>query len=144
GQHQIRHDELLTDGGARRLIVQRNGSVARSVLSYIVLKEYDIVIDGVQTLRRAGSTTAPFPFVEYVPNGAGLKPAFICLHGSGERGNGSAGALSLAMRYGPNASVVAGTFKEDAYAFTPQIGTDTWWQYQGQTLSDFVDYIVAN
>lgn len=145
-QHQIRHDELLTDGGAMRLIVQRNGSVARSVLSYIVLKEYDIVIDGVQTLQVSGVTSSPLPFVEYVPNGTGLKPAFIFLHGSGERGNGSAGALSLAMRYGPNASVVSGTFKKDAYAFTPQIpvGASSYWQDQHQLLSDYIDWLLLN
>lgn len=140
---QIRLDEMKSQGGQIKIVITRAGSVNINSLSYFVVREYDVVIDGVQTLREAGTTASPLPFVEYIPADTSTpKPAFIFLHGSGERGNGTT-QLPNAMKYGPNWSVAMGTFKEDAYAFSPQIPNTEFWLYEGATnLYNFLDYIL--
>ncbi|WP_262246943.1 carboxylesterase family protein [Parapedobacter soli] len=141
---QIRLDEMKSQGGQIKIVITRAGSVNINSLSYFVVREYDVVIDGVQTLREAGTTASPLPFVEYIPADTSTpKPAFIFLHGSGERGNGTT-QLPNAMKYGPNWSVAMGNFKQDAYAFSPQIATNVYWYDSGQNLTDFITYVLAN
>lgn len=142
-QNWVRFDEIEAISGAFRIRIQRNGSLARAVTIAVLLTEYDIVMNGTQTLNTAGSTPSPLPYISYEPTGgAATKPAIIWLHGSGERGNGTS-QLPNAMKFGPNRQAAMGTFAPDAFAFSPQITTAGYWSANVDALDSFVDYLLT-
>jgi predicted peptidase len=91
------------------------------------------------TERQLGSTTAPYGFVEYLPQGYDENgpefPLMIMLHGLGEIGNGTTD-LSKVRWNGPNAEIDYRGASFPMVILSPQ--SPGWWD--GGTLKTFLDY----
>ncbi len=92
-----------------------------------------------------GVTTAPYPFIEYLPGGyspnSGKRwPIIIMLHGLGEEGQGSTQAdLDRAGVHGPNRRIREGR-QFPAVILTPM--APAWWD--DNLTCQFLDYALAN
>jgi predicted peptidase len=102
----------------------------------------------VETLRAAGSTTAPYGFVEYLPEGYNLQsnwPIIIFLHGIGERLPATLGQLAS---FGPNryASPNHLNHKLPCVILEPQCpASPATWQFTEQnTIEQFRIWAMAN
>lgn len=100
---------------------------------------------GKTTYRYNGQTSAPYGFIEYLPNGYNaanttcLWPVVLMLHGAGETGDGKQGNLEKVAVHGPNRRITDGQHFP-AIIITPQ--SPGWWN--SGTLDRLVDYIYSN
>ena len=102
-------------------------------------------VSGTTAYRLRGTTSAPFPYVEYLPGGysenPGKKwPVIIMLHGLGEQGQGNTQSdLARAAVHGPNRRTREGRHFP-AVILTPM--TPVWWD--DTATCQFLDYALAN
>ncbi|MBS1962110.1 MAG: hypothetical protein JST04_07840 [Bdellovibrionales bacterium] len=100
---------------------------------------------GTTSYRLRGVTTAPYPFIEYLPGGyspTGGKrwPLIVMLHGIGEEGQGATEAdLDRAGVHGPNRRIREGR-EFPAVILTPM--APAWWD--DNLTCAFVDFALAN
>lgn len=91
-----------------------------------------------QIAKPKGSTSAPYGFYEYLPQGYDSQsklPVIIALHGLGELGNGTSN-LDKAIAHGPGKEIKNGR-NFSFIVISPQ--TPVWWNSNG--INEMVEYI---
>jgi predicted peptidase len=91
---------------------------------------------------KQGDYSEVFPYIAYVPENAGPKPALLIqLHGAGERGNGGED-LEKVLVHGFCNCATDDTLK-DCILVMPQCPTDTFWVAKIESIKKFIDEIVS-